>query len=163
MWSRNCYPSGAPEFTPVISGFRVARSSDFCVMFCRSLFVLLFLFFWSLCCLFYFRFTASDYPFGIYKLFLVLVGNYNTTWQWLMIIVPINNRPWTILLNHLNISDLILQFNVFTHFYWNYFPLRREKVAKFKYVNFMHKLFVLWVALATTGTILSVVKEVTRI
>ena len=80
-----------------------------------------------------------------------------------MNIVPINNRPWTTLLNHLNISDFILQFYVFTHFYWSYFPLRREKVAKFKYVKFMHKLFVLWVELATTGTILSVVRGVTRI
>jgi hypothetical protein len=53
-------------------------------------------------------------------------------------LVPINNRPWTPLLNHLNISDLILQFNVFTHFYWSYFPLRWEKVAKFKKIE-QHK------------------------
>jgi hypothetical protein len=32
--------SGAPEFTPVCSGVRVARSLVFCVMFCRSLFIL---------------------------------------------------------------------------------------------------------------------------
>ena len=32
--------SGAPEFTPVFDGVRVARSLVLCVMFCRSLFVL---------------------------------------------------------------------------------------------------------------------------
>ena len=32
--------SGAPEFTPVFDGVRVAQSLVLCVMFCRSLFVL---------------------------------------------------------------------------------------------------------------------------
>ena len=36
---------------PVCSGVRVARSVVFCVVFCRSLFVLLSFFFWPLCCL----------------------------------------------------------------------------------------------------------------
>ena len=40
--------TGAPEFIPVISEVRFARSLVFCVKFCRSLFVLLFLFFWAL-------------------------------------------------------------------------------------------------------------------
>ena len=40
----------------VFSGVCVARSLVFCVMFCRSLFVL--------------RFTASDCPSGIFNLFL---------------------------------------------------------------------------------------------
>ena len=35
---------------PDFSGIRVARSFVFCVMFCRSLFVLLFFFLWQLCC-----------------------------------------------------------------------------------------------------------------
>jgi hypothetical protein len=39
----------------VISGIRAARSLVFCVEFCRSLFVLLSLFFWPLCFLFLFR------------------------------------------------------------------------------------------------------------
>jgi hypothetical protein len=40
------YPSGAPEFTPVFfSRIRVARSLVFCVVFCRSLFIL----FWGQC------------------------------------------------------------------------------------------------------------------
>jgi hypothetical protein len=38
---------------------RVARSLVICVMFCRSLFVLLSSLFWSLCCLL--RITDSDY------------------------------------------------------------------------------------------------------
>ena len=44
------YFSGAPEFSPVFSGFRVDRFVVFCVMFCRLLFVLLSFFFWLLCC-----------------------------------------------------------------------------------------------------------------
>ena len=59
-------PPGAPEFTAVFNGVRVARSLIFCVMFCRLLFVLLFFFFCSLCCLSFFRFTTSDYLFDIF-------------------------------------------------------------------------------------------------
>ena len=60
------YPSGAPEF---ILGFK--RGScysifSFMCMFCRSWFAL---FLWSFCCL-HLWFTDSDYPFGIFKLFL---------------------------------------------------------------------------------------------
>ena len=41
---------------PVFSGVRVDWSLVFCVVFCRSLFVLLSFFFWPLCCLsFYLR------------------------------------------------------------------------------------------------------------
>ena len=36
---------------PVLSRVHVARSLVFCVVFCRSFFVLLFFFFWPLCCL----------------------------------------------------------------------------------------------------------------
>jgi hypothetical protein len=35
----------------IVGGFRVARSFVFCVLFCRSLFVLLSFFFWPFCCL----------------------------------------------------------------------------------------------------------------
>ena len=38
----------------VFSGFRVTRSLLLCEMFCSSLFVLLFFFFWPLCCLSFF-------------------------------------------------------------------------------------------------------------
>jgi hypothetical protein len=71
--------------TPVFSVVRVARSLVFCVMFCRSLFVLLLFFYWSLHCLSFFGLRllvtpliscghcivcycsnyASGYPFGI--------------------------------------------------------------------------------------------------
>jgi len=56
-------PSGAHEFTPGFSGERVTRSL---VMFCRSLFVLFLL----AIVMSGLRFTDSDYPFGIFKLFL---------------------------------------------------------------------------------------------
>ena len=39
---------------PVFSEVRVNRSLVLCVMFCRSLFVLLYFFIWPLCCLFFF-------------------------------------------------------------------------------------------------------------
>ena len=38
---------------PVVGGIRVTRSLVLCVLFCRSLFVLLSFFFWPLCCLFF--------------------------------------------------------------------------------------------------------------
>ena len=44
--------------------------SNFCVMFCRSMFVLLL----SAITLFVLRFKASDYPFGIFKLFFSSLG-----------------------------------------------------------------------------------------
>jgi hypothetical protein len=47
-------PSGAPKFIPGFSEIRVARSSVFCVMFCRSLFV------------YPSTITVSDYPFVIF-------------------------------------------------------------------------------------------------
>ena len=47
-------PLWTHAFTPSFSGFRFTRSLVFCVMFCRSLFVLLSFFCWSLYCLFFF-------------------------------------------------------------------------------------------------------------
>jgi hypothetical protein len=49
---------------PVFRGARVARSLIFCVMFCRSLFVLFLLVIISPVLL---PFIASDYPFGIFN------------------------------------------------------------------------------------------------
>ena len=51
---------------PVFSGVHVTRSLVLCVMFCRSLFILLSIVLSVL------RFTDSDYPTGILKLFLNL-------------------------------------------------------------------------------------------
>ena len=49
------HPSGAPEFTSGFEwGFCYSIFSFIC-MFCRSLFVLLYFFFWPLCCLFFFN------------------------------------------------------------------------------------------------------------
>ena len=42
------YPSGAPEYTPGFSGIRATKFLVLCVMFCRSLFILLSFFFWLL-------------------------------------------------------------------------------------------------------------------
>jgi hypothetical protein len=49
-----------PELTPVFSGVRVVRSLVFCVVFCRSLFVIFLL----TIVLFVLRFTDTDYHFG---------------------------------------------------------------------------------------------------
>jgi hypothetical protein len=46
--------SEVPDIAVVLSGVRVTRSLVLCVMFCRSLFVRLSGFFWSLCCLTFF-------------------------------------------------------------------------------------------------------------
>ena len=56
------YPYGWPEFTPVVSGVRFVRSLVFCVLFCRSLFVLFLL----AIVLSMLWFMASDYPFGTF-------------------------------------------------------------------------------------------------
>ena len=61
------YASGAPAFTPVFSGVRVARSLVLCAVFCRSLFVLLSFFF---CSLFFYDLRILITPFGYFKLFL---------------------------------------------------------------------------------------------
>jgi hypothetical protein len=66
------YPSGAPEFTPVFSGVRVTRSLVLYVCFvdrCLSFKFLLFLLAIVLSVLL--RYTDSDYPFGIFKLYLI--------------------------------------------------------------------------------------------
>ena len=60
-------PCEAHEFSPAFSGVRVSRSSVFCLMFCRSLFVL-FLFGHSVVSL---TIYSPDYPFDIFKLFFL--------------------------------------------------------------------------------------------
>ena len=70
------YPSWAPDFTPVFSGVHIARSLVFCEIFCRTLFVLLSFFFRPLCCLSLFN-SVSNYPFGIFKLFLLKEKRHN--------------------------------------------------------------------------------------
>jgi hypothetical protein len=68
--------AGTPEFIPVFSGVRIARGLVFCVVFCMSLFVLLYFFFWPLRCLSFFDLHIHfDYPFGIFKLFFTIYKN----------------------------------------------------------------------------------------
>jgi hypothetical protein len=61
--------SGHPSSPPVFIGLRVAQSLVFCVMFCRSLFVLLSFFFLAIVLSVLLRFMASDYTFDIFTLF----------------------------------------------------------------------------------------------
>ena len=60
----SAFPYRPPSWCPVL----VARSFVFCVVFCRSLFVL----FLMAIVLSVLRFMDSDYPFGIFKLFLLV-------------------------------------------------------------------------------------------
>ena len=56
--------SGPLMYIPfTYSLLRVMQSLVFCIVFCRSLFVLVFFFIWPLCCMSFF--TAFDYTFGI--------------------------------------------------------------------------------------------------
>jgi len=66
--AETAYSSGAPEFTPVFSKCSVFQSLIFCVVFCPSLFIFLFFFFWPLHCLSISEFTASNCPFAVNKL-----------------------------------------------------------------------------------------------
>ena len=63
------YPSGAPEFIPSFKWGSCYSSLVLCIVFCRSLFVLLSLFFGHCVLAVPLRFTDSDFPFGIFKLF----------------------------------------------------------------------------------------------
>ena len=56
------------------SGVRVTRSLVLCVVFCISLFVLCTFFSFGHCVVFSFRFTDSDNPFSIFKLFLTMLS-----------------------------------------------------------------------------------------
>ena len=49
------YPSGAPEFTPGFLWGSCYSIFSFMCTFCRSLFVLMYFFFWPVCCLFFFE------------------------------------------------------------------------------------------------------------
>ena len=65
-----------PEHLSSPPGFSlvgVAQSLVFCLMYCRSLFVLLsFFFFWPLYCLSFFElYMVSDYHFSVFKRFLL--------------------------------------------------------------------------------------------
>ena len=60
--ARTASPSRPPEFIPgVLLGSCYSNFSFIC-MFCRSLFVLLYFFFWPLCCLFFFDIRIQIAP-----------------------------------------------------------------------------------------------------
>jgi hypothetical protein len=86
MWSRNCLPSrNIWVHHQVLVGF-VLRDFCFFVMFCRSLFPPVVPFLLGIVLSLLLRFMASDYYFGISKLFLVatwwrLVYNVGILWQ----------------------------------------------------------------------------------
>jgi hypothetical protein len=67
MWSRNSNSSGHLSSHPVFSGICV----DFCVVFCRSLFVLILL---AIVLSILLRFKDSDYPFGIFDLRILIIS-----------------------------------------------------------------------------------------
>ena len=62
------FPSREPEFTPGFKWGSCYSIFRFMCMFCRSLFVLLY-FFLAIVLSVLLRYTDSDYPFGIFKLF----------------------------------------------------------------------------------------------
>ena len=67
------YPSGASEFTSICSGVRVTRSVVLCVCFVDVVCPLV-LFLLAIVLSVLLQFTNSDYPFGIFKLFLSLLA-----------------------------------------------------------------------------------------
>ena len=68
-WSRICLPFRRSWVHPGFLWGSCYSIFSFMCTCCRSLFVLLYFFFWPSCCLLL-LFTDSDYPFGIFKLFL---------------------------------------------------------------------------------------------
>ena len=74
------YPSGAPEFTPVLSVVRVTPSLVLCVCFVdRCLFFCTFSFDHYVTSVLL-RFTDSDYPPGIFKLFFMVFRYFYLNW-----------------------------------------------------------------------------------
>ena len=71
-------PSKAPELIPVISWVRVFQFLNFCVVFCRPLFLF---FVWPLYCLPFFDLRSLITPFGIFKLFLMNTMSTNKNLQ----------------------------------------------------------------------------------
>ena len=97
---------------PVFSGVRVARSFIFCVMFCRSLFALLFFFFLLLCCLPFFDLlllitplVSSDYHFGIFWLPLW----YLLITLWYLLITPLVSSDYPLVSS--NFSYPLVTYN----------------------------------------------------
>ena len=108
-------PSGVTEFTPAFSEACVARSLVFCLVFCRSLFVLLSFFCQSLYCLsFYTTFSYSSYIDFIQVMDCLstmgfAVGNLVGGRNWMP---PINRSPRCLTL-HLSMSSFCVKVNIY--------------------------------------------------
>jgi len=104
-------PLNLPEHQsslPVYIGVRVAWSSVFCVTFCRSMFVLFLL---AIVFPVLLRFKTSDYPFGIFKLFLLQflkLWKINLLQYWHMKLQSIKNVLPTSLIEDENIIILFI-------------------------------------------------------
>ena len=70
-WSKNCLPFRSIRIHPRLLVGLVLLDHEFCVVFCISLVVFLFLYFWPLCCLFCFPCTFDHCD--VYSVFLVLL------------------------------------------------------------------------------------------
>ena len=80
------YPSGAPEFIPVVSEVRVAGSLDFCAMFCWSMFACLSFFLLAIALSVLLWFTASDFSWVMLLIFSCIMK------QWWSSIPPISTK-----------------------------------------------------------------------
>ena len=87
--------SGASDFTTGFCELRIVRSLGFCVLFC--IFVCLFLSVIALSVLF--RFTDSDYPFGIFQLSLFLTNQLSLRLQLQPIIVVLVSHLYPFLIS----------------------------------------------------------------
>ena len=82
--------SGASEFTLGFYWDSCYSIFSFMCMFYRSLFVLLSIFFWPLHCMFFFDLRIRDYPFGIFKPFLISSqGGHSPDTSW-----RVNEMKW---------------------------------------------------------------------
>ena len=86
------YPSGAPEFTPVFSGVRVTRSLVVCVCVLKIVVCPFVLFLLDIVLSVLLRLMDSDYPFGIFKLFLAKMWYEDGAKLWTWINVRENQR-----------------------------------------------------------------------
>ena len=90
----------------IFSGVRVPCSLVFCVVFCRSLLVLLSFFHLSIVLSVLFWFTNSDYAFAIFKLFLHVISFIKLLW--LVCKLPKLFTPWWKSLSHTKTILLIV-------------------------------------------------------
>ena len=104
-----------PELIPPLphthtpfSKIRVPQSLVFCVVFCRSLFILLSIFFWPIV-LFVLLFMDFDYPFGISKLFLSFWPLYCLSFDLRILITPLvsSNFSYILVIPYCRILNLI--------------------------------------------------------